>query len=175
MELPISTLSADQFKTWCKDHSTDAALLLAAMARARVTRARVDAYIAPVFAGFTFPTSAETREAGGPEFVTKPEELYLCEDDSLCRDYFAACDVAHAANGYTMQPGFCPALTAAHDVIKLENAFIDEAAALTGVGRDQLWKAENRRAWLDILLKACVSAGNLSNPRRVLTAAGITV
>lgn len=169
-----TNLSAPEFQSWCKDHATDAALLLAAMARARVTRQRVDAYIAPVFARFKFPTTAEVRAAGGPEFVTRPGDLYLCGDEALCRDFFAACDVAHRENGYTMEPGFCPALTAAHDVIKLENAFMDEAAALTGVTREQLSKPDNRRAWLDILLKACVSAGNLTTAARALAAAGIT-
>lgn len=164
----LQPITPNDFRTWCKSRAREAALLLAAMAAAKTTRAQVDAYIAPVFARYTFTDS----DTGQP--ITSPADLYLSDDDEQCARFYADCDRAHAAHGYKLEPGFCPALVAENHVIELENAFIDAGSSLTGITRAQLWKPSLRRQWLELHLKACVSANNLTSTAAVLKAANLT-
>ncbi len=99
--------------------------LIAARAFAQVTREKVDAYIAPVFAAYAF-TDEHTGEP-----ITTPRDLYRTGplQETECARFYAACDEAHRANGYQMPVGHCPALTAEHLETKAENNLLRAALA----------------------------------------------
>lgn len=91
--------------------------MTAARAWAAVERKRVNAYILPLFATFTF-----LDEDGA--LITDPEHLHNCDDDALVASYYAACDTAHREHGFTGETGCCPALIAESDQIKAENTVL---------------------------------------------------
>lgn len=112
-------------KRWARANQSAALAVVKAQELAAAERARVDTYIAPVFARFSF-----ADEAGAA--ITDPRKLYRCEDDVKVAEYFAACDVAHREHGFAGEPGTCPALVAEHAATKTENALLDSLAAFTG-------------------------------------------
>lgn len=95
---------------------------------AKETRAKVDAYIAPIFAKYTFPVRAEWAERAG-QTVAEPNKLYLCSDEALCAQYYADCDAEHRRQGYDLKPGYCPASMAEAAAIDAENTLIKLAAS----------------------------------------------
>lgn len=102
-----------------------------AKAHAKEVRAKVDAYIAPVFAACgPFPIADRFAERLGADAkVDKPSNLYRCEDEAKIEAFYAACDEAHKANGYDLPAGYCPALIAEHAVVEAERALLKHAMA----------------------------------------------
>lgn len=127
----METVGDDLCRTW-----------LAAEAAAKSTRAKVDAYIQPVFERFSFTSKWD----GKP--ITKPNDLYLTDED--CTAYYAACDIAHREQGYNLPEGHCPALVAEHEQLKAEWALLEAAGKLLGIDGLGLW-GDNRKQLLDIL------------------------
>lgn len=144
----MKTPTLSQFKRFCKTNGRLALAVVEAQALAQVTRAKVDAYIAPVLA------AAALRDEDGA-LITNAQQVYLCADDAACSAFFAACDAAHRAAGYDMPPGYNPALVAQSMLIDAENALIDAGCKLLGVERC-LVDGENRADMLKLLLGACV-------------------
>lgn len=147
----------NQFKSWSRKHKGLAIAVCAAKACSEVTRERVDAYIAPVFASFGFQysgTMADKLKQYGP--IPSPEQLYLCEDPRI-PDFYAACDVEHKRQGFDLPAGYCPALVAETELIKAENALIEAAEPLFHLGVHQV-HFENRRKYLDLLIGACIKS-----------------
>ena len=130
-----------------------------AQAFAECERERVDAYIAPVFARFNFvigPTMAAHYKDGGQR-ITDPGKLYLCEDEEQCKAYYAACDDAHRAHGFTGKPGYCPALIAEALLIDAQNCLLRVGCDLLGLD-DIPAMPEHRAKMLDLLLGACLKS-----------------
>jgi hypothetical protein len=83
----VKITSAD-FKDWAREHRSLALAVCRAQAAAELTRARVDAYIKPIFESFGFVYSGELAESldmrAGEKLVGKPleseKDLYLCDD-----------------------------------------------------------------------------------------------
>ena len=138
------TPTLQQFKKFCKANKALAEAVCLAQAFAECERKRVDAYIKPVFDSFKF------------DGIESPRDLYLCEDDAKCAEYYAACDVAHRANGFKGEAGYCPALIAESLYIDAQNAMLKIGCEFLGVNIESLWKMENRRQMLDLLLGACL-------------------
>ena len=88
-------------------------------------RARVDAYVEPLFATFTFYRDTHAGDDGAR--IAKSKDVYMSKDDALAARFFAACLDAHAAHGWTGLRDFCPALVAEAAVTKAENAFLEHA------------------------------------------------
>jgi hypothetical protein len=126
-----STLNVAAVKAFYTSHKTRDLVLAVVMAKAHAkeVRAKVDAYIAPVFAACgPFPVSRDMEEHGvGCRVVDKPSNLYQCRDEAKCAAFYAACDAAHKANGYDLPAGYCPALVAEHAIIDAEHALLDAA------------------------------------------------
>jgi hypothetical protein len=141
-----TTLTVRKLQAWARVNRSFAMAALKARAIAEVERARVDAYIAPIFASYGF-TCAHTA-------LTDPRKLYLSDDDELCAAYFAACDVAHREHGYQGEAGTCPALVAEDLQRQSENMLLDSLAKFIGV--DAVYSLELRRKALDIAIGACV-------------------
>jgi hypothetical protein len=141
-----------QFKQWAKDCAPAAKAVLMARAFAQVERERVDAYILPIFARYTFVDGLSRRGDHRGEKIDRPDQLYLSTDEALVAQYFEECDQAHRAHGFKGPKGHCPALTAEHLVIKTEQALIDLAKPLIGI--DDVY-GDDRKRYLEILIGAC--------------------
>lgn len=116
--------------------------LIQAEQKATETRRAVDAYIAPVFARFSFTN----KWKGGP--ITKPDDLYLTDED--CEPFYRACDVAHREHGHDLPEGHCPALIAEHEQVIAETALVEAAGELLGFESWQV-HGDNRKKLLGIL------------------------
>lgn len=142
------------FEKWARSNRALAASVIAARASAQSERARVDAYLQPIFDTFTFVTEEGQR-------VTTPRDLYLCDLDNVAQEktiqefYEKALD-AHAANGFTGQRGSCPALIAESALIVAEHELIESACKLVGVKASLIY-GERREAMLKLLLSACLA------------------
>lgn len=125
----MSDLTIDNLRALERDPMTLAlkAAVLVRRERAAILRAKVDAYVAPVFARFAFVSKHDGRP------IVRPDELYLSGDEAGCAEFYAACDVAHREHGHNMPTGYCPALVAEHDVIKAEQALLEHYGKRLGV------------------------------------------
>ena len=129
-----------------------AADLLCAMAFSELERERVDAYIKPVFDRFTFTVAERFAKVPG-ERITKRGDLYLCDDESKCTEYFAACDASHREHGFTGEHNHCPALIADYEVTQAEWAMLKVASAEFGVDWESVnCRPEHRKKMLDLML-----------------------
>ena len=151
----MRTPSLQEFKRWSREHYALAYAVVAAQAFAQCERARVDAYIAPIFERHTFNV-CERFAKSPPERITNIGNLYLT--DLEAPDYLAflaECDAANRAHGWTGQDGFCPALVAEHEATKAERALIDAGRELMGIEQDLY--GDNRAKMLRLLLEMCLS------------------
>ena len=146
----MKKMNLEEFKAWARANCGVARAVCLAQAVAECERERVDAYILPIFKTYGFRAHRDGR------VLTTPDELYLT-DDARCPHFFAECDVAHRAHGFTGPAGHCPALAAEHLHIEAENALLELGAAVTGVAKDRL-HGENRAKMLKLLLGACLKA-----------------
>ena len=110
------------------------------------TRKKVDSYIDPLLA-----LRGLKNEEGN--VILKAGDLYLCKDDEGCDAFYKACDVAHKENGFDMEPGFCPALVAENAVFPAERNLIESFGNPMGVDFSTLWKPEDRKALLDLIVE----------------------
>lgn len=149
-----ATLNLPNFKQWAKDCAPAAKAVLMAQAFAELERERVDAYIAPIFASYTFPVRADWQKRYGP-VVKVPKDLYLSDAEDLCTNYYEDCDRAHRAHGFTGPKGHCPALIAENLLMRAQSALIRLAEPLTGIDPDRVY-GDDRKQYLHILVGACV-------------------
>ncbi len=113
--------------------------MLSKRAFAEVEKKRVAAYIAPVFARFSF-----VDDAGAA--ITDPELLYCCDDEAMCAAYYTACDAAHREHGFMGEAGKCPALVAAHETLKVEWAVLESMERFVGLDGGALSRTLEIRA-----------------------------
>lgn len=148
---PNLTLPA--FKQWARECAPAAKAVLMAQAFAELERARVDAYILPIFQSYQphFRVNPKWAERYG-ELVQTPRDLYLCDQEAIVQDYFEDCDRAHRAHGFKGPHGHCPALTAEHLLTQAEHCLIELAKPLTGI--ENVY-GEDRAKYLKILIGAC--------------------
>jgi hypothetical protein len=149
---PQSHHTAAEFRQWSLAHKSLAQAVCKAKAFAELERVRVDAYVLPIFNSFGF-----VDEAG--EKIQNPIDLYLCEDATMCTAFYAQCELAHRAHGFTGPEGHCPALTAEALVITAENALLQAGCEFLGLKEmPSALYGNKRKEMLDLLLKACVGA-----------------
>jgi hypothetical protein len=149
----------EAFKHWAADCAPAARAVLLAQAFAELERERVDAYVRPIFDRYQFQYAAEwgDRRGGLSGPIPSPKDLYLCDDAPGLAAYYADCDDAHRAHGFTGPAGHCPALRAESLLLAAQNALIDLAKPLFGFDARDLY-GEDRRKCLDLLLGACLKA-----------------
>lgn len=143
-----------QFKQFSKDIAPAARAVLMARAFAQVERERVDAYIRPIFESFTFPVNDKWRDGYGP-IVKTQKDLYLCEDEAMCADYYAECDHAHREHGFTGPTNHCPALIAENLVMTTERLLIKLAEPLFGITDVY---GDDRKKYVELLIGAALKA-----------------
>lgn len=141
-----TTLTVKKLQAWSRRNRALAENVLKAQALAEITRERVDAYIAPIFARYQFKD-----DSGQP--IAAASKLYKCDDDAACAAFYAECDAAHRAHGFTGAIGECPALIAEDLLTKAQNALVDSLCGLAGV--DHWYTLEHRAKALEIALGAC--------------------
>lgn len=144
-----NTVQIDSFKAWCREHRQEAYAVIMAQAIAEVERERVNAYVIPIFRKYKF-----TDNNGNP--ITDKERLYTCPDEGRCMVFYAECDRAHRAHGFTGEEGYCPALIAEHDRTVAENALLDKAKVLFGI-TDCFLMPEQHERMLKLVLGACLN------------------
>jgi hypothetical protein len=141
-----------EFKEWAIAHKSLAMAVCAAKALAELERERVDAYVLPIFRSFCFADEAGKK-------IEDPKYLFLSEDEAMCQAYFARCDAAHRAHGFTGPEGHCPALQAESLLISAQHALLQAGCDFLGIEVFQLYGGGNQeKKMLDLLLRACVSA-----------------
>jgi hypothetical protein len=172
-------VSVPDFKQWCRDNAKLALAVCEAQAYAEMTKARVDAYVQPIFDSFDFiceGTMAERFDASPREGNTEkwvgrkiktPEDSEFCmlhgreesaELQAKLRRYYDAVHAEHRRQGYLdLKPDHCPALEAHNLHTQAENALIDSAHDLFGIDSHQLY-GDNRKKYLDHLMGACIKA-----------------
>jgi hypothetical protein len=145
----MRTRTPAEFKKWAVDYKPLADAVGAAKAIAQIERARVDAYVMPIFESFQF-----LDESGTP--IRSPHDLYLCDDDATCLSFYNACDAAHRAHGWTGPEGVCPALAAENLLLSAEQALLEAACEFFDI---KVWKlhGDKRQEMLTLLLKGCLS------------------
>lgn len=160
---PVHSIPTDRdaLIEWANTNRATAQEYITTAAFAELERARVDAYIRPIFATYTFFD-------GHGEKVMDPEALYLIEEfnedgeriigSDFIEDYFHACDVAHRDNGFTGKEGCCPALLAENAEFSVANKLIVAAAEFAGVGNLYI-SPNNRLSLLNWALKVCLAKG----------------
>lgn len=144
-----------QFKRWCQDHHGLAKAVCLAKAFAQVERERVDAYIRPIFDSYKFEYGPEITRRELTGRIPSPKELYLVDDGPELAAYYADCDDAHRAHGFTGPKGHCPALVAEHLLCIAEGHLIDAAMPLFGI--EHVY-GDDRKRYLDLLIGACLKA-----------------
>lgn len=151
--MAAKTPTLAEFKSWSKDCAPAAKAVLMARVYADMERERVDAYIRPIFDSYHFTYGAHGRERQGHP-IESPKHLYCCDDEVQLKCYYADCDDAHRAHGFTGPIGHCPALTAEHLLIVTEGLLFDLAEPLLGIDGRTLY-GENRAKYLELLIGAC--------------------
>lgn len=151
-----------QFQTLAHEVGPTVSAVLAARVFAECERARVDAYIRPIFDSYGFTHGAKWGDAHAGERLQEPKDLYLADDEIQVAAYFEECDRAHRAHGFTGPKGHCPALTAEYLVVEAERALIDLTAPTFGIDPDALF-LDHRATFLDLIITAAVKAGNVRN------------
>jgi len=149
------TLAA--FKLWAKVNKELALMVCKAQAQAELVREHVDSYTQPIFETYGFKVDADITKGmtdyGRP--LDKPSDLYLT-DDPRVTEYYAACDKAHKEQGYDVQAGYCPALVAEHELIKIQNQLLESGAKLMGIEDIPVY-GKNRVDMLKLLIGACTA------------------
>lgn len=157
MKTSRNRVDLHEFKQWAHDCAPAARAVLMARVFAEMERERVNAYILPLFQSYRFTYGALFEKRAGQPIET-PDRLYCADDDVQVAAYFAECDAAHRAHGFTGPAGHCPALTAEHIVIEAECALIELARPLFGIDSSQVF-GDDRSRYLELLIGACVKAG----------------
>lgn len=122
----ITKLTPVKLQRWARSNHALVQAMLDARKHAQAERARVDAYIEPLFATFGF-----VDECGAA--IATSHSLYHCQDEGAVSKFYAVCDAAHREHGFTGEPGYCPALVADHDAVKAETAVVRSMEQLLGV------------------------------------------
>lgn len=137
-------LSIQSVKAFYRHNGPLIALVLAAREAASVLHEQVDAYTIPLLATF------DLKDDKG-KTITDPTDLYLCDDDTGCTAFYAACDQAHKENGFELEPGYCPALVVKHEVVSVERALLKAAGDHYGINFAGIHNLKLRTEALDLL------------------------
>lgn len=146
----IPTPTLEHVRAFAEDPKTVSlqAKVLVARAHAQVTREHVNGYTLAAFAEWTF-----MDDEGGR--ITDPDRLYraLDTDEAKCAEWYNHCRILHAANGYTVKPGYCPALIAESELSDAEHALLTHAGKAFGMPGLATSYGELRKRALDLYMR----------------------
>lgn len=145
-----AALTIATVKRFHRSPATLRAIAAVKVARAEAARisAHVASYIEPAF------LALEPFYSDDGEVIKQSDDLFMvdgCEERIAA--WYALCDTLHAANGYKLEPGFCPALVAQNVARKAEQAVLDLLGTLVGCnGNDFNRTLEMRAKALELVL-----------------------
>lgn len=159
-QAPRIPLTQQALKAFARSDDTKTCVraYLLAKAFAECERVRVDAYIKPLFELYTFKVAERFQKRRGcGELVTKPDDLFLCEDEAEMAKFYAECDKEHRKHGFTGKPGQCPALVAESLAILAENTLLEHTLNELPLGIE-MWQmhGENRKKMLKLTISMVV-------------------
>lgn len=85
------------------------------------------------------------------ELITDHKHLYTTDDDEGCRDFYAALDAAHKANGSTLPDGYCPHLSAESATVAAENALLAHACVYLSAYFGKVYNLDMRKQAIELL------------------------
>lgn len=114
------------------------------------------------------------RTGRPPHRITDPKDLFLCEDEAACREFYAECNRRERAAGVKpadMPDDHCPQSVAQMLKIEAENVLIDEAGRTQGIDSSML-HLENREKYLDLVCRIVINhprtARHFATPATIL-------
>lgn len=143
----VSKLTPAKLQGWARGNRQAVLDMIAARIRAASERARVDAYIEPLFQALGL------KDEEG-KLIALSKNIYRCEDEAASSAFFAACEVAHREHGFTGPADYCPALIAENAMIKAENVVLKAAEKLVG---GPVYHLEDRAKLLGIITSMIAS------------------
>ena len=151
----VKTPTLAAFKRFSKDIAPAARAVLMARIHAEMERERVNAYVLPIFAGYKF-TNKRTNDV-----IASPDDLFMVDDldDPLVLAFYADCDDAHRAHGFTGPKGHCPALVAENLVMAVERELLKLGSDMFGVKFEDTYGDDRKKA-LELLIGSALKAEN---------------
>lgn len=146
--------TVQQFRQFARDIAPAARTVCLAQAHAQLERERVNAYIQPILARYAFTDDTSTDSHRGT-IITDVEHLYLSADEPGLKAFYADCDDAHRAHGFTGTIGHCPALIAENLLRATEREFLKLGGQFFGVSFEDTY-GDNRKKALELLLGAAL-------------------
>lgn len=153
-----TTLTVAKLKKFHRSPAALAAIAAVKAARTEAARihAHVESYQAPAFAKFApFTRELCPNDPRSGERIMDRGDLFLAssEQDEQCAAWYAECDRLNAVHGYTLEPGYCPALVAEGVQRKAEQALLNLVGELTGIDGNSFNNTlELRAKTLDLFL-----------------------
>ncbi len=138
-----SPLTTSKLMGWARVNRQAVLNMVAARIHAARERARVDAYIEPLFQSKRFINPEDGK------LLTRSKDAYLSQDEEAMAEFYAECDTAHRAHGFTGPAEYCPALVAENAMIQAENVVLGSAERLLGV---EVHSLEHRAQLLDLVV-----------------------
>lgn len=146
------------FKRWARKNRDLAMTVLKARVFAEMENERVEAYREPVFAKYEFTNDMDRpRNTHKGEKLTHSKQLYLSENEELCKAFYAECELAHREHGFDGPEGHCPALSAESLQREAEQLLLDSLGEFCGIdGNDFNRSLEMRTKALELALASCL-------------------
>lgn len=149
--------TVETFRQFSREIAPAARAVVMAQAHAQLERERVNAYVLPILLRYAF-VDGMSRDSHKGAPITNVDHLYLSTDEARVVEFFAECDAAHRANGFTGPVGHCPALVAENLQSQTERAFLKLAGEFFGAAFEDTY-GDNRKKALDLMLGAALKAG----------------
>lgn len=121
---------------------------------AAARRIEMDNLYRPIFEKYEFFDSRT-----GKRLTYDDDALFMSDQEELVAQYFAETDQARSNAGYNLPEGHCPALIAAHEVVKHEWKMLDAMGSLMGVDARKVY-GKNREKMLSMFLALAALPAN---------------
>jgi hypothetical protein len=117
-------------------------------------RAEVQPILRQILTERVLMATLSCKHTGRPPYrIVDPKDLFLCEDDAACREFYAEGNRRERAAGVkpaNMPDDHCPECVAHSLLIEAENVLIDEAGRSQGIDSSML-HLEKRAKFLDLV------------------------
>ncbi len=128
---------------------------------AKLQRDRVDAYIRPIFNSYRFRVKPQWVQSYGYEYVQPcnpicDKNIYLSDDDEMCKQYYTDCDKAHRQHGFEGAMGCCPALIAEHKASRARANIFTVSAPLFNISRKVFYGTDIDEKWVDGMIDGVI-------------------
>lgn len=95
--------------------------------------------------------TAEKMREEGEETILNPDHTYRLSDEDF-NTYLDDIHEEHHKAGFKCKRNYCPLLKAENEEVKASRKLIDSAEKLTGIKNEDVYKLDQRREYIDLLL-----------------------